>query len=483
MLRKIAKKYQDLPVTMKASIWFLFCSFVQKVIAVITTPIFTRVMTTAEYGAFNVFVSWQGILSIFVSLNLSSGVYSQGLVKYESDRKIFSASMQGLSAALALTWLLVYDLAYNFWNQLFALSTMQMISMFFIIWSTAAFEFWASEQRVEYRYKTLVIITLITAIVNPIIGIFFVSQSTDKVSARIISMAIVSVCAYTGLCIKQIWRGKSIYSQKYWINALKFNIPLIPHYLSQTVLNSADRIMIKYMVSESCAGIYSLAYSISLIMTLFNTALMQTFSPWIYKKINDKKIQEISKTAYPILFVIAILNLILIAFAPEAVAVFAPESYYDAIWIIPPVAMSVYFMFLYDLFAKFSFFYENTRLIAIATGAVAVLNVILNFIFIERFGYWAAGYTTLVSYIFYAVFHYILMWYTCKKYCRDEQPYSVKKILCISGVFVSIGFFLLFLYRTIVLRYILILAIVFMIFIRRKVILTYLKGWMHQKSR
>ena len=162
---------------------------------------------------------------------------------------------------------------------------------------------------------------------------------------------------------------------------------------------------------------------------------------------------------------------------------FAPESYYDAIWIIPPVAMSVYFMFLYDLFAKFSFFYENTRLIAIATGAVAVLNVILNFIFIERFGYWAAGYTTLVSYIFYAVFHYILMWYTCKKYCRDEQPYSVKKILCISGVFVSIGFFLLFLYRTIVLRYILILAIVFMIFIRRKVILTYLKGWMHQKSR
>lgn len=479
----MAKKYQALPVTMKASIWFLLCSFVQKAIAVITTPIFTRIMTTAEYGAFNVFVSWQGILTIFVSLNLSSGVYSQGLVKYGNDRKSFSSSMQGLSVVLVLIWILVYALTYNFWNQLFALNTIQMISMFFIIWSTAVFEFWASEQRVEYRYKALVIITLITAILNPIIGIFSVSHSTDKVSARIISMAVVSVCTYTGLCIKQIWRGKSVYSQKYWINALKFNIPLIPHYLSQTVLNSADRIMIKYMVGESCAGIYSLAYSISLIMTLFNTALMQTFSPWIYQKINNKKIQEISKAAYPILIVIAILNLILIAFAPEAVAVFAPESYYDAIWIIPPVAMSVYFMFLYDLFAKFSFFYENTKLIAVATGAVAVLNIILNFIFIGGFSYWAAGYTTLISYICYAMFHYILMRYTCKKYCQNEQPYSIKKIVCISGIFVSIGFCLLFLYRTIVLRYIFILAVLFMIFIRRDMILTYLKDWMQYKNK
>ena len=46
---------------------------------------------------------------------------------------------------------------------------------------------------------------------------------------------------------------------------------------------------------------------------------------------------------------------------------FAPESYIDAIWVIPPIAMSVYFMFAYDLFAKFEFYYEKTKLISFAT--------------------------------------------------------------------------------------------------------------------
>ena len=76
--------------------------------------------------------------------------------------------------------------------------------------------------------------------------------------------------------------GKAFFSKKFWKYALLFNIPLVPHYLASTVLNSADRIMIQEMVGSSEAGIYNLAYSVSLIMTFFNTALMQTITPWMY---------------------------------------------------------------------------------------------------------------------------------------------------------------------------------------------------------
>lgn len=77
-------------------------------------------------------------------------------------------------------------------------------------------------------------------------------------------------------------------------------------------------------------------------MTIFNTALMQTLSPWIYKKIKMKKIEELALIAYITLVLIAGINIMLIAFAPEVVAVFAPAEYYDAIWVMPPVAMSVF---------------------------------------------------------------------------------------------------------------------------------------------
>ena len=83
------KKYKSLPVQIKASVCFLICSFLQKGISTITTPIFTRLLSAAEYGQYNTFNSWLSILTVFITLYLSAGVYSQGLVKFENERDVF----------------------------------------------------------------------------------------------------------------------------------------------------------------------------------------------------------------------------------------------------------------------------------------------------------------------------------------------------------------------------------------------------------
>lgn len=73
-MKKYLQQYRNLPVQMKASLWFLICSFMQKGIATITTPIFTRILTTAEYGQYSVFNSWMQIITPIVCLNLYAGV-------------------------------------------------------------------------------------------------------------------------------------------------------------------------------------------------------------------------------------------------------------------------------------------------------------------------------------------------------------------------------------------------------------------------
>lgn len=85
MFKKVVERYREMPVQIKASFWFLLCSFLQKGISVITTPIFTRLLSTAEYGQYNVFNSWLSIATIFITLNLSYGVYTQGLIKFEDE--------------------------------------------------------------------------------------------------------------------------------------------------------------------------------------------------------------------------------------------------------------------------------------------------------------------------------------------------------------------------------------------------------------
>ena len=441
----------------------------------ITTPVFTRIMSTSDYGQYGVFNSLLGIISIIVTLSLTAGVHVQGLVKYNQDRKGFSSSLQGLTVTLVFVWFVIYLIFRSFWNELLSVTTLQMVLMFIIIWMSAIFAFWANEQRVEYSYRILVIITLISAIIKPTIEVVFVLHSNDKAIARIIGWALADVLTFGWMFIYQFIRGKQFFSKKFWTYALNFNIPLVPHYLSQNVLNSSDRIMIQRMVGDSQAGIYNLAYSLSLIMMLFNTALSQTVSPWIYQKVKDKKVKLIAPIAYMTLGFIAAVNLLLILLAPEAVAFFAPKSYYEAIWVIPPVAMSVYFMYAYDMFAKFAFYYEKTKNITIASVIGAILNIILNYTFIQNFGYVAAGYTTLTCYMVYALMHYIFMRKVCRECCDGEYPYETKKIVLITIPFLVLGVVFMASYSFPYIRYGLVIIIAMIAIIKRRKIVALIK--------
>lgn len=475
MISKIKEKYILAPVQVKASFWFLICAFMQKGISTITTPVFTRLLNTSEYGQYNVFNSWLGIITIFVSLNLSLGVYTQGLVKFSNDRNVFSSSLQGLTVMLVIIWTAVYWLLRDFWNRIFGLTTIQMQAMLLMIWTSAVFNFWASEQRVLYKYQKLVLLTIIVSVAKPTLGIILVTHSSDKVTARILGILLVELIGYLGLFFSQMLKGKCFFDSKFWKYALLFNIPLVPHYLSQTVLNSSDRIMINKLVDSDSAGIYSLAYSISLLMTLFNTALVQTISPWMYQKIKNNQIEDISSVAYITLSFVAVVNIILIAFAPEIVYIFAPKEYYEAIYIIPPVAMSVYFMFSYDLFAKFAFYYEKTFFIMIASVSGAILNIVLNYIFIKKFGYIAAGYTTLICFMVYSIAHYIFMTKICNDYCQGKKPYNLKIILLITYIMLAAGNLFLITYNNIFLRYIIIFFVFIILGVNYKRIYSVLK--------
>jgi len=481
-IKSLRIKYKSVPVQVRASFWFLICSFLQKGISTITTPIFTRILSTSEYGQFGVWNSWYGIIVIVVALGMTGGVHAQGLVKYEKDRAVFSSSLQGLATALVFIWSILYISFDSFWNSLFSLTTVQMLAMLVIIWATTVFGLWANEQRVTYSYRKLVIVTLIVSVAKPAVGILFVLNSTDKVTARVLGLMLVELISYSWMFIIQIRRGKTFFNLKYWKYALCFNIPLVPHYLSMTVLNSADRIMIKNMVGDSQAGIYNLAYSLSAIMVLFNTALSQTIGPWMYQKIKYKKVKDIAPIAYITLIIIAAVNLMLILLAPEAVRIFAPQEYYEAIWVIPPVAMSVYFMYAYDLFAKFAFYYEKTKVIMLASVLGALLNVVLNYIFIKQFGYIAAGYTTLVCFMVFSITHYIFMRKVCCDCCNGEYPYDTRKIIFITVPFLIAGFLFMATYNYPVIRYGLVGAAVIVAIIMRKKIIAVVKKIMNIKE-
>lgn len=439
-LAQIKNKYNQMSKVAKASMWFVICGFLQRGISVITTPIFTRLLSTGEYGSYSVFNSWLEIVTILATLKLGSGVYIQGLVKFSDDQDRFSSSMLGLASTWWAISFAIYLLTHDFWNELLGLSTYMMICMFVMMLATDAFNFWAARQRNQFNYITLVKITLFTSVLKPVTGIIGVLLTENyKVEARITMLAVVELLLYAGLYIRIMKKGKQPFSKEYWKYALKFNLPLIPHFLSQVILNHSDRIMIKHLVGYSESGIYSLAYSLAMILSMLNTSIQNAMRPWVFQKLKARQEREIQPVIISAILIVALCNLVLIAFAPELVAFFAPSSYKGATSLIPPITMAVFFAFMYNLFVDIQMYFEKTKSVMIVACVCAVLNIVTNYIFIGKYGYVAAAYTTLISYMLMAGLHYIGMKRVLRKQKDDIIVYDLKLILACSTIFLMLG--------------------------------------------
>ena len=174
MSNKLLDKYRKIPAPVKASLWFTICNIIQKGISLISMPIFTRLMTTAEYGEYTNYQAWYQIISIFATLNLYYGVFNNGMTKYPKDRERFTSSMTGLTTVLTAVLFVVYLIAPEFWNDKMNLSSLYVYAMFIELFFVPAFNFWAAKERYDYKYRKLVIVTLIMAFGSPLLGVIAV---------------------------------------------------------------------------------------------------------------------------------------------------------------------------------------------------------------------------------------------------------------------------------------------------------------------
>lgn len=471
----LIERYKKIPIPVKASFWFVFCSILQKGISLITVPIFTRLLSAEQYGQFNVYQSWLSIVTAFATLNLFWGQFNVGLVKFEKDRDSYISSVQFLTTCITAGVLIIYLLFSDFFNQLMDMPTILVLAMFLEIIVSPALQFWSAKQRFQYKYINLVIITILMSILNPVIGVIAVINVNEKGMARIFSNVFLQICFCGCIYLYNFRKGKCVFSKKYWKFALLFNMPLLPHYLSQSILNQSDRIMISNMVGIDKAGIYSVAYSTAIIMTLINSAINNTMVPWTYEKLKDKCYKDIGSLSNYVLLLIAGMNLLLISFAPEIVMILAPKEYYEAIWVIPPIASSVFFIFLYYIFANIEFYFEENKFIMLASVITAICNIILNYVFINYFGYIAAGYTTLLCYIIYSFSHYFFMKKTVLKHNINENIYNIKFIVILSGIFVATSMIIMFFYQWLIIRYIIIIITILTAIIKKNQILSWYK--------
>ena len=167
MMAKFKKKFRQIPLTVKVSMSYAICSILQKCLSFITLPLFTRLLTTEQYGQYTIYSSWSGILMIFLTLNLAYGSFQTAMAKYDDRRNEYISSIQGICLLLSAIFLIVYLPFRKQWNILFELPTFFVLLMTSEIFFSTSTSLWMGKNRFEFKYKSVISITLLTSILSP----------------------------------------------------------------------------------------------------------------------------------------------------------------------------------------------------------------------------------------------------------------------------------------------------------------------------
>ena len=155
MLKKALDKWQTIPLGVKASVAYTVCSILQKCLSFITLPLFTRILTTEQYGIHSVYTSWYSILSIFLTLNLAYGSFSTAMVRFEKERSEYIAAIQNICFVLCLIFLVIYLPFTGFWNAIFHLPTALVCVMIAEVLTGFSLLCWYGAKRFEFKYRAL----------------------------------------------------------------------------------------------------------------------------------------------------------------------------------------------------------------------------------------------------------------------------------------------------------------------------------------
>lgn len=471
------RKYNEkVSVQVKSSTAYTICSIIQKSLSLITLPFFSRILSTSEYGLSTIYSSTMAIVILFTSLQLPYGTFNTAMVKFEKDRKGYVSAITGLCTLLTGLFFAFYFLSVNLWDRYVNLSRTFIIVMGIEMLMTTSLNLWMGYQRFEYRYKAVVAVTLLNSFISTISAIILIYIfENNRGEIRVLSYSVTTILIGLVIFCINFFKGKKFYDYNYWSYAIRFNIPLLPYYISQMIFNQSDRLMIDYICGRSDVAKYGVAYSLALIISFVINAINDSYTPWLYARIKDKDFDINQKISFLLALFVALLLFAVVFFAPELVFVMAGAKYRDVVWAIGPIAMSLLFLFYTQLFVNFEFYFEEKYYLVGGSIASALVNIVLNVIFIKKYGYIAAAYTTLLSFIIFAICNYVCMKLVCNKHKVDCVAYDIKKLIYLGIIFIFLCAISMFLYNYLYLRLMIVLMALVLIILNYKRIIQLLK--------
>lgn len=393
----------------KAGIGYTIGNVLIKGIGFLTLPLFSRLMSMQEFGVYNIFISYESFLYVIIGFAIHSSIRSANL----EFRKQINEYTSSVSLIYIINLLVFTFIAIIFGDELSSLldfSKTIIILLVFYSFGNAMLSLYNNRISLDYEYKKYLVVAFYNSISNVAISLLlmFTLLKDNRDIGRIVGTTITLFSISLFLIINLFKKAKPRYNKIYWKFAVKYSLPIIPHGISQVLLSQFDRIMIQKLVGNVEAGIYSLAGNVRLILMIIIDSAMNAWNTWFYEQMDKDAIKEIQHRSKQICGLFVVFTIGLMAISPEMIWILGGPNYDAGKYVAIPMILDAFILFLYNILVLGEYYTKKTGYIMTMTMIAALINAVTNYIFIKKYGFLAAAYTTLFSYFIYLILHTII---------------------------------------------------------------------------
>ena len=415
--------------------------FSTQLVSFLLLPLYTTLLTTSEYGQYDLLNTISIFLIPCVTLLMEEGMF-RFLIDAKTDKdkgEVFSITT-AFSLISYLIWSLLILIIGSIIKYPFT------IYLIFYILASILSSLAGSSARGLGKFKIYSVFCFFSSFFNILLNILFIAVLKIGLSSLflsyIIANSLVSLWLIFKIGMPKLIKFKGLNKKKIK-EMIKYSFPLVPNSISWNAIALTDRLLITNVLGNAKNGVYSVGNRFPTIIntcySYFNISWKESASKVVNKDDKDEFYNSFYLNLRHFLICVSIL---LIAILPFIFNILVKNAYREAYYYIPLMIISVYFSNLSNFSSGIFSAYKDTKILAKTTIVATIINLLIGFSLIKYIGLYAPILGTLISYI--VIFFYRN--YKLKKYIilyQDKYlPLSLLILFLVTGIYYTKNIFL-----------------------------------------
>jgi len=325
----------------KNSLIYLLPVVVGNLIPLVTLPIFTRILTPADYGVWALAQVYAMFVNGVANFGLNIG-FERNYFEHEETKNVAGllyATLLFVVAAFVVCGFFTYLFKYQLSRWIIGSPAHANI----LFWSYCATgvvglkNYYLTYFKNTEDAKSIAGYTIDESLLGVLFSLFMVAYLQIGVIGLVWGRLLASFIIFTVLSFRFVRFLPANLNWEALKASLRLSLPLTPRIFLGVVGRQFDKYMIGLLNTVGGVGVYNIGQKVSYIVFTYMTAIENVYAPQVYKRmfeLGDEGGESVGRYLTPFLYISISIGLMVALFSEEIISILTPKSYHGAIEVV-----------------------------------------------------------------------------------------------------------------------------------------------------